>query len=517
MQTENRKLTLKNYIGYGTMDLFGGGAFAIIGAWMLYFFITYCGLTPVEAGSIIAIARIIDAIASPIMGHITDNFGRTKLGKKFGRRRFFLLVGSPLMVIYSLLWISDMNYWYYLTVYILLEFLAAMVLIPFETLGAEMTNDFNARTKLSTIRLIYSGLGTFLATFIPGRLFEIFGKDSPQVFLYNGIIFTFIFMAALLITHRTTWERKIEEDMIEPDGVEKAPAIESIKKVIIDLTSTFRIRSFRQHLTMYICSFTAMDILNAVFVYFVVFSLNKDAVLAADLLSIGSLLQMVCTILFGWLVIKIGPAPSLKISYIAIITCISGYIFLYFTQPTYMIIALYAFSVILGIGKSGLYYIPWNIYTFIPDVDEMVTRKRREGIFAGIMTFTRKSTTALATFLVGVILQETGFVASATTQSTTAINGIVGILFFGTVGLVGISLVISFKFKLSKKTHSIMINEINRLKNNGSMEQADNETRSVLKALTGWDYEKLWGNNNVGYQNKLQNLEQQDFKQQDMN
>lgn len=491
MQTENRKLTLKNYIGYGTMDLFGGGAFAIIGAWMLYFFITYCGLTPVEAGSIIAIARIIDAIASPIMGHITDNFGRSKLGEKFGRRRFFLLVGSPLMVIYSLLWISDMNYWYYLTVYILLEFLAAMVLIPFETLGAEMTNDFNARTKLSTIRLIYSGLGTFLATFI--------------------------FMAALLITHRTTWERKIEEDIIEPYGVEKVPAIESIKKFIIDLTSTFRIRSFRQHITMYICSFTAMDILNAVFVYFIVFSLNKDAVLASDLLSIGSLLQMLCTLLFGWLVIKIGPAPSLKISYIAIITCISGYIFLYFTQPTFMIIALYAFSVILGIGKSGLYYIPWNIYTFIPDVDEMVTRKRREGIFAGIMTFTRKSTTALATFLVGVILQESGFVASATTQSTTAINGIVGILFFGTVGLVGISLVISFKFKLSKKTHSIMINEINRLKNNGSMEQADDETRSVLKALTGWDYENLWGNNNVGYQNKLQNFEQQDFKQQDMN
>ncbi|CAM5488741.1 hypothetical protein BSAF29S_05436 [Bacillus safensis subsp. safensis] len=46
MQTENRKLTLKNYIGYGTMDIFGGGAFAIIGAWMLYFFIKHRGLTP---------------------------------------------------------------------------------------------------------------------------------------------------------------------------------------------------------------------------------------------------------------------------------------------------------------------------------------------------------------------------------------------------------------------------------------------------------------------------------------
>ncbi|MEH7143136.1 MFS transporter, partial [Priestia megaterium] len=332
MKSESRKLTFKNFIGYGAMDLFGGGAFAIIGAWMLYFFITFCGLTPVQAGSIIAIARIVDAIASPLMGHITDNFGRTKLGKKFGRRRFFLLVGSPLMVIYSLLWVSDMNYWYYLTVYILLEFLAAMVLIPFETLGAEMTDDFNERTKLSTIRLVYSGVGAFLATFVPGRLFEIFGKNSPQVFLYNGIIFTLIFMVSLLITHKTTWERKVEEDFIEPSAIEKVPLRKAFKKFVIDLSSTFRIKSFRQHLTMYICSFTAMDILNAVFVYFVVFALNKDTVLASDLLSSSSLIQIICTLLFGWLVIKIGPASSLKISYIAIITCISSYTFLYFIQ-----------------------------------------------------------------------------------------------------------------------------------------------------------------------------------------
>ncbi|MGG1217419.1 MFS transporter [Priestia endophytica] len=517
MKFANRKLTMKNFIGYGTMDLFGGGAFAIIGAWMLYFYITFCGLTPVEAGSIIAIARIVDAIASPLMGHITDNFGRTKLGKKFGRRRFFLLLGAPLMVIYSLLWISDMSYWYYLVVYILLEFLAAMVLIPFETLGAEMTDDFDERTKLSTIRLIYSGLGTFLATFIPGRLFEIFGKDSPQAFLYNGIIFTFIFMASLLITHRTTWERNIEEDITKPSATEKLPLIETTKKFIIDLSSTLRIKSFRQHLTMYICSFTAMDILNAVFVYFIVFSLNKDAVLASDLLSIGSLLQMVCTLLFGWLVIKIGPAPSLKISYFAIMTSISGYIFLYFTQPTYMIIALYILSTLLGIGKSGLYYIPWNIYTFIPDVDEMVTQRRREGIFAGIMTFTRKSTTAIATFLVGVILQETGFNANATTQSTTAVNGITSILFFGTIGLIVISLIVAFRFKLSKKTHSIMLAEINRLKANGTMEQADEQTRMTLKALTGWEYENLWGNNNVGYQHPSTNFRKSDFNQKDVN
>ena len=97
-------------IGYGVTDLFGGGAFAIIGSWLLYFYTTYCGLTVLEAGSIFAIARVIDALLSPIMGYITDNFGGTWLGRKFGRRRFFLLLSSPLMLLYALLWVTGMNY-----------------------------------------------------------------------------------------------------------------------------------------------------------------------------------------------------------------------------------------------------------------------------------------------------------------------------------------------------------------------------------------------------------------------
>ena len=51
-------------LGYGITDLFGGGAFAIIGTWLLFFYTTYCGLSVIEAGSIFAIARVIDALLS---------------------------------------------------------------------------------------------------------------------------------------------------------------------------------------------------------------------------------------------------------------------------------------------------------------------------------------------------------------------------------------------------------------------------------------------------------------------
>ncbi|KES14856.1 hypothetical protein GASC598I20_002840, partial [Gilliamella apicola SCGC AB-598-I20] len=111
---KKRKVTLPIAIGYGLTDIMGGGAFTIIGAWLLFFYTTFVGLTPIEAASIVAIARIVDAIVSLFMGSFTDNFYKYKLGQKFGRRRFFLLIGSPLMLLYVLLWVTGMNYWFYL-------------------------------------------------------------------------------------------------------------------------------------------------------------------------------------------------------------------------------------------------------------------------------------------------------------------------------------------------------------------------------------------------------------------
>lgn len=145
-----RRVSYGVAIGYGITDLFGGGAFAIIGTWLLFFYTTYCGLSVLEAGSIFAIARVIDAVLSPIMGYITDNFGNTWLGRRFGRRRFFLLLSSPLMFLYALLWLTDMGYWYYLGTYLSIELLSAMVLVPWETLRRR--DDQSLRRTQSSLR-----------------------------------------------------------------------------------------------------------------------------------------------------------------------------------------------------------------------------------------------------------------------------------------------------------------------------------------------------------------------------
>ena len=55
-------------------------------------------MSVVKATLIFSIATYLDVILNPLMCFITDSFYRTKLGRKFGRRRFFILTGIPLML-----------------------------------------------------------------------------------------------------------------------------------------------------------------------------------------------------------------------------------------------------------------------------------------------------------------------------------------------------------------------------------------------------------------------------------
>lgn len=214
MARTNKKITIPVSIGYGLTDIMGGGAFTVIGAWLLFFYTTFVGLSPVEAASIVAIARIVDAIVSLFMGSFTDHFYKNSLGKRFGRRRFFLLIGAPLMLVYILLWLNGMNFWFYLAVYLAFEIIAAMVLIPWETLPSEMTKDFNSRTKISTCRMFLSASGTFLATFIPGLLINHFGEHDPNAYFINGVVFAVMFMVCVFISWKVTWERELTPEML---------------------------------------------------------------------------------------------------------------------------------------------------------------------------------------------------------------------------------------------------------------------------------------------------------------
>jgi len=488
---ESRTLTLKNYLGYGVTDILGSGAFAVMGAWLMYFYVTYCGLSPIEAGSILFIARILDTIISPLVGYITDNIGNTRIGRRFGRRRSFLLLCCPLLIIFSLMWIDGMHYAYYLTTYLLMEVVAAMIIIPYEAIASEMTSDYKQRTRLSASRIIFGGLAASLATFIPGQLFRFLGNESAQAFLINGMIFTVLTMGAVIITFFTTWERD--------DGSRMPPAkpVQSLRElfssIIKEMLTSLKVRAFRQLLLMYILSFTALDVLSSVFAFFIIFALNQNATLAANLMSVGIFCFGWGTAVFAWAFIRYKPARLLQLCYLMVMLCMLAFTAFYFYQPSWMIPALFGIAFIYQLFKGGYVYLTWNIYPFIPDVDEVMTRRRREGIFAGMMTFVRKSTLGASALIVCALLEMNGFVSGGTTQTKAATETIVGIVCLGTIALLLIAFIVATRFKLDRRTHRILLDEISRLKTSGGdLTNSTVETRVVIESLTGSHYENIW-------------------------
>ncbi|MFE4353693.1 MFS transporter [Peribacillus butanolivorans] len=425
----NRKLKPGNMIAYGAGDFFGGGCYAIIGLWLMYFYTTYAGLTAVEAGTILGVARIVDAFNDPVMGYITDIFNRTKLGKRFGRRGFFFLFGGPAMIIYALLWVSGFDFWFYLFTYIAFDFIYTMVIVPYETLAAEMTTDYKVRSKLTSIRMLFStGAGIF-AAWLPGRLIEFFGEDSPLSFLYMGIIFAVLFSIVILGLYFFTWERPVA--IKETDT--KFNFIVDMKKLFLELYSTMRIRTFRQHVGMYTGGFVANDVLGTVFTFFIVFALSQTPVFASNTLTAMSIIQFCFIPVFTYLCIKIGNGPSYRIAQVFFILGVLGMCGLYYFDMSSSIYLIYGAAALIGVAKSGTFYVCWNIYSFMADVDEVLTGERREGIFAGVMTFVRKCVQAAAIFFVGLMLENFGFVSGENTQSATAVDGIISVFLVGTI------------------------------------------------------------------------------------
>lgn len=490
-QTEKKDIDIKlrTYLGYGMTDMFAGGAFAIIAAWLMYFFTNFSGLSPIQAGSILFIAKIIDTVVSPCVGYLTDNFGRTWLGKRFGRRRFFILAGSILVYIYTLLWIPNMPYLYYLVVYISIEIVAALVIIPWETLASEMTDDYKQRSILSAVRLFFGGISTWLATFLPGRLFAYYGTDNSQVFFINGVVFAIIFMVALLVTWSTTWERRRDES--DHEKIIKNERI-SLKAIFRDMMSTLKVRCFRQHLGMYVLSFTSLDLFYTLFVYFIIYSLNGTSVMASNYLAVGVFLTGWSNVFFAWAVIRFGQVICLKICLLISMMCFFIFTGFYFWTPLLMLPLMYATSLLYQFFRGGYVYIIWNIYPFIPDIDEVMTRKRREGIFAGIMTLTRKSTSALAGMLIGIVLQLVHFAPGNPVQSEVTIHGITSLFFFGNVILLFFAVLIAFRFRLTKENHQLVKEEVLRLKAGGELSDTPEATKVVLHELTGVEHSKLW-------------------------
>ena len=471
--TPQREVKTRNILCWGMGDIFGSGAMTITGLWLLYFYIEVAGLSPAAAASIFAIAKIWDGITDPVMGYITDNI-RTR----WGRRRIFFILGAPLSLCFALMWVSGFGYAWYLGTYLLFSTVFTLLMVPYDTLPAEMTSRYDLRSKMSGARMLFAQATAFLAALIPGQIMAHVA-DQSQAFLYIGIVFALLFALPWIFVWRGTWEREVL-----PPPQARQGLLKTLGSLYREMASTFHLRTFRIHIMMYVGGAVALDIFGSLFMHYMTYVLRVGTSLASQAMSLMTLFQFFAIPLFTWLCIRVGNGNAYKVA-IALILCA----LLWFSQLTasfsHLSWLLLGGAIVMGIARGGTYLIPWNVYNFLPDIDEAYTGVRREGIYAGVMMLTRKFSQALALFIVGLALEAFGFTKGAETQNTAALNGIWWVFLVGPGLLALLAMYGAFRFRLSQPRHQILISELERLRAGGHPQDASPQTRETIELLTG--------------------------------
>lgn len=489
-----KEITTKRGLMYGMTDLMGGGWNNIVSG-VIFAFVLSQGISPAFAGAITGIGRIFDALFTLFFGAVTDKFYRTKLGKKFGRRHFFILIGGiGFAIVFPLFWISSTNWEYYLYVYIAVEILIAMILIPWEALPTEMTDDYKLRTVLSGNRMLISATGTAIVFFTLALLKSF---NSPNAYLITGIIWTIIFVISIFIAYRATWERALTPEFLEAlDSEPRLGLWGFITETIKDYFSTFRNKAFRTHLVIYLLSFTGKDFYSTLLPTFIISCFAGSSGTLPWILQALSAFGILSTLLAIRLMVTRGPRYLFTLSYVSIIIAMIGYLVVWMlgiNNPVWILIIV---SILYQMGRGILEFTPWNIFPFIPDVDKFMVRGDRAGVYASVMTFFRKSTGALAAYAAGLMLEGVGFDSKKMIDHTTTPQhvqvGIMLIFIIVPVVLIVLSLIMARTFKLDKRAHEVLRNEIHRLENGGAKADVTSETRLVVEDLTGHAYQDCW-------------------------
>ena len=474
---QERKIAFKNLLSYGVGDIFGGGSFVIINLLFIYFLTDIAKLNPALAGLVVLAGKAWDAISDPIMGYISDT---TK--SKYGRRRIFFLLGIfPIILSFIAMWIpfSSENqlikFSYYAIAYIFFSTAFTMVMIPYSALNAEMTRDYKERTRLSGARLIFSQFSSLISGTVPKMIVDAF-PDKSNGFLVMSMVFAVFFAIPWVIVFFGTWEM--------PDvQVENKSLIDFFKNLLIIWTN----KSFRVHIGLYIFAYSALDLVMAMFIYYLTYYIQKPQIFT---MCLGAMLVAQVSFLpvYVFIANKKGKGFSYRTGVsIWAIALVSTLLFDSST-PLYYIITL---SAVMGAGMSAGTMIPWAILPSVTDVGELITGKQQAGVYAGAMTFIRKLVQAIVLAIFGAVLQAIGYKAN-TVQSPETLEYLRLLFALGPSTLMLIGIVISLQFKITPITHPILIQEINRLKSGGSKASVDQKVKEICEALTGYKYENLF-------------------------
>jgi GPH family glycoside/pentoside/hexuronide:cation symporter len=203
-----RRLSLPTTLFYGI----GSVAFGVkdngFSYFLLIFYNQVMGLSPQTVGLAIMIALFVDAFLDPIVGQLSDNT-RSRWGR---RHPFMYAAGIPVAVSFLLLWsppagLSHQGLFFYLiATAILIRSFITCYEIPSSALAAELTTEYDERTKLLSYRYLFGWIGGLIMYFAALKIFlapdaaHKVGQLNAQGYAHYGLAAALLMLFAILVS-----------------------------------------------------------------------------------------------------------------------------------------------------------------------------------------------------------------------------------------------------------------------------------------------------------------------------
>src|SRR5262249_14415462 len=146
---------------YATGDLGEAVVSVSLGQYLFFYLTAVVGLSGSLTGTALAMTLVIDAIADPLVGYISDN-ARTRWGR---RHPFMVLSALPLAGALGLLFSvprldsTPLLFGYVFAVLLLLRISYSFFALPYIALGAELARDYHDRSVMAVFRNVFNIAG----------------------------------------------------------------------------------------------------------------------------------------------------------------------------------------------------------------------------------------------------------------------------------------------------------------------------------------------------------------------
>ncbi len=447
--------TEKKLRPFGARDKFGylfgdfGNDFTFILSTMVLmkFYTDVMGVSAAVVGTIMMIARFVDAVTDVTMGRICD---RSKVKKAGKFKPWILRMCGPVAIASFLMYQGSLagmpmgfKIGYLFVTYILWgSIFYTSINIPYGSMASAISPEPGDRQSLSTFRT----MGGTLAGVVIGVALPLFAYENnvlvgSRVTIIAGV-FSLLAVGAYLLCYFMVTER------VRPEVTEDAFKSNSIGKMLLNaLKNRALISIIVASIVMLLAQLTMQNMAAYIF---------PDYYQNADAQSISTVTMMVgmliAAVVAKPLAKKFGKAEvSIVSNLFAAIVCIA----LFMVRPQNVWVYI-AFQSLCWLGLGIFSMVSWALITDVIDYSEIKNGIREDGSVYALYSFARKLGQAVAAGLSGWLLTMIGYSTElATKQLPQAPEVLEGMFNISTlvpgVGFLLLALVLWFWYPLHKK------------------------------------------------------------------